>query len=141
MKKMTLKRLAVMAGHRAQQLPAFATSNAGKMVLMGAAVITAATMAPDTFAGAGGTEFDPIWTTITDWTQGTLGKVITGALILVGIIGGVARQSLIAFAIGIGGGIGLYNTPTIIDNVVSSTLANVPAASSAITTITNSLGG
>ena len=33
-------------------------------------------------------------------------------MILVGVVGGIARQSLMAFAMGIGGGMGLYNSPT-----------------------------
>uniref|UniRef100_UPI0035A29C16 TraA family conjugative transfer protein n=1 Tax=Klebsiella pneumoniae TaxID=573 RepID=UPI0035A29C16 len=56
-------------------------------------------------AGTGGKEFDDIWTTITDWTQGTLGRIIAGSMILVGIVGGIARQSIMAFAMGIGGGV------------------------------------
>ena len=45
-------------------------------------------------------------------------------MILVGIVAGVARQSISAFAVGIGGGIGLYNTPTVIESVLSATLSD-----------------
>lgn len=92
-------------------------------------------------AGAGGTEFDSIWTTLTDWMEGTLGKIAAGAMILVGIIMGIARQSIMAFAVGIGGGIGLYNTPTIIDNIMTATLENAPTATQAVLSITNGLAG
>ncbi|MCG8026309.1 MAG: hypothetical protein JAZ02_20410 [Candidatus Thiodiazotropha endolucinida] len=91
-------------------------------------------------AGTGGTEFADVWTTLTDWMQGTLGKIAAGAMILVGIIAGVARQSLMSFAVGVGGGIGLYNTPTIIDNMMTATLENAPAATQAVVTISNGLG-
>ena len=68
--------------------------------------LLALVIAEPSFAGTGGDEFSDVWTTIKDWTQGTLGRVVAGSMILVGIISGVARQSLMAFAIGIGGGIG-----------------------------------
>ena len=73
-------------------------------------------------AGTGGTEFDPVWTLVTDWTQGALGRIISGAIVLIGIVGGIARQSLMSFAVGIGGGVGLFYAPTIIDAVVTGTL-------------------
>ena len=97
-------------------------------VAMITTVALAAFLTPEAMAGTGGTEFDTVWTTLTDWMQGTLGKIAAGAIVLVGIIAGVARQSIMAFAVGVGGGIGLYNTPTIIDNIMTATLANVPAA-------------
>jgi conjugal transfer pilus assembly protein TraA len=81
-------------------------------------------------AGTGGTEFDDIWDTLVDWSQGTLGRIIAGSMILVGIIAGVVRQSLMAFAVGIGGAIGLYNFGTVIEAVMSATLpvvSTVPA--------------
>jgi conjugal transfer pilus assembly protein TraA len=92
------------------------------------------------YAGAGGTEFNAVWTTLTDWTQGTLGRIVAGAMILVGIIGGIARQSLMAFAMGIAGGMGLYNTPTIITSIMSATLENAPAITPTVIQITNGLG-
>ncbi len=73
-------------------------------------------------AGTGGTEFDPVWTLVTDWSQGALGRIIAGSLVLVGIIAGVAKQSLMSFAVGIGGGVGLFYAPTIIDATVTGTL-------------------
>lgn len=73
-------------------------------------------------AGVGGAAFDPVWTMLTDWSQGALGRIIAGTLILVGIVAGIARQSLMAFAVGIGAGIGLYNAPTVIDSIFVATL-------------------
>jgi conjugal transfer pilus assembly protein TraA len=107
--------------------------------VMGLVVMSVA--APESaLAGTGGTEFDTVWTTLTDWMQGTLGKIAAGAMILVGIIAGVARQSLMAFAVGIGGGVGLYNTPTIVDNVMTATLEHAPTATQAAISISNGLG-
>lgn len=106
------------------------------MVLMAVSLITPESV----LAGTGGTEFASVWTTLSDWMQGTLGKIASGAMILVGIIAGVARQSLMAFGVGIGGGVGLYNTPTIIDNVMTATLDHIPAATEAVVTISNGFG-
>lgn len=76
----------------------------------------------DAQAGTGGEEFAEVWDTLKDWIQGTLGRVVCDSMILVGIVAGVARQSISAFAVGIGGGIGLYNTPTVIESVLSATV-------------------
>lgn len=73
-------------------------------------------------AGTGGDEFATIWDTLVDWIEGTLGRIITAAIVIVGIVAGIVRQSLMAFAIGIGGGMGLYNSPTIIEELFSATL-------------------
>ena len=67
-------------------------------------------------------EFADVWDTLKEWIQGTLGRVVCGSMILVGIVAGVARQSISAFAVGIGGGIGLYNTPSVIESVLSATI-------------------
>lgn len=63
-----------------------------------------------------------VYSSLTDWSKGNVGKVISLGMILVGIVAGIANQSLMAFAVGIGGGLGLYNAPTIIDTVFSATL-------------------
>ncbi|HGM7876878.1 TPA: TraA family conjugative transfer protein [Pseudomonas aeruginosa] len=73
-------------------------------------------------AGTGGDSFDSIWVTLTDWMQGTLGRVVAGAMVLVGIVGGIVRQSIMSFATGVGGGVGLYNTPTIIESIMTATI-------------------
>jgi len=99
-----------------------------------------AAVAVSAHAGGGGSEFDEVWTTVKDWTQGTLGRIIAGSLILVGIVGGIARQSLMAFAIGIGGGMGLYNSPTIVESIMGATLASAQLVAPAAAQITNGLG-
>lgn len=77
------------------------------------------------FAGTGGTAFDEVWSTLKDWMQGTLGRVVAGSMILVGIVGGIARQSLMSFAVGVGGGMGLYASPKIVETIMSATLSSV----------------
>ena len=85
-------------------------------------------------------DFDDIWETLVAWTQGSLGRVIAGAMILVGIIGGIARQSLMAFAIGIAGGMGLTYAPNIIDTVISASAESVASGTLAAQQIANGLG-
>ncbi|MGL4616095.1 MAG: TraA family conjugative transfer protein, partial [Shewanella sp.] len=84
--------------------------------------------------GTGGDAFTDVWDTLKDWTQGTLGRIVAGAMVLVGIVGGIARQSLMAFALGIGGGMGLYNTPTVVESVMSATLPVVASTQEVIGT-------
>ena len=92
------------------------------MALMALVAVAATTLPEIALAGTGGGAFDPVWTMLTDWSQGALGRIIAGALILVGIVAGIARQSLMAFAVGIGAGIGLYNAPTVINSIFVATL-------------------
>ncbi len=103
-------------------------------LIVGAGLIALAACAPDVYAGDGGQEFDDVWQTLKDWTQGTLGKIISIALVLVGIVFGVARQSLIAFAICIAGAMGLYNAPTIIEALLTK---SVGAASDMVQVLPN----
>lgn len=95
-----------------------------KKTMAKTALLLAVMMLPTlAFAGdAGDGEFDQVWDTLVTWIEGTLGRIIAVSIILVGIIAGVARQSLIAFAIGIAGGMGLYNSPTIIEAIMTATL-------------------
>ena len=93
-----------------------------KKVLM-AALVAAAVVPFVASAGTGtGTEFDAAWTTIQEWLTGTLGKIIAGSFVLIGIVAGIARQSLMALAVGIAGGLGLNNAPAVIDSVMTATL-------------------
>ncbi len=101
-----------------------------------AGLVTSVLALPDTaVAGTGGAAFDPIWQWLSDNIQGTLGRIIAAAMILVGIVGGIARQSLMAFALGIGGGMGLYNSPPVIESLMSATLPVLSVVSPAAQTL------
>lgn len=93
-----------------------------RQLMLAVLVLMALAITEPAMAGTGGDEFDDVWQTLSGWTQGTLGRIIAGAMVLVGIVGGIARQSLMAFALGVGGGMGLYNTPTVVESVMSATL-------------------
>lgn len=87
-----------------------------------------------------GDAFGEIWIQISRWITGTLGKIIVGSMILVGIIMGVVRQSMMAFAVGVGAGIGLYNIPNLIDGIMRGASAEaVNAATIAVQAINNGL--
>ncbi len=72
---------------------------------------------------ANGTEqtgFSDVWTTITEYMQGSLGRVLVGLIVVVGVAAAVVRQSLMVFAVAVGAAIGLYYSPTIIDGMMAS---------------------
>lgn len=113
----------------------------GTILSMAAIFGAAALMMSDaSFAGTGGNEFEDVWVTLQDWTQGTLGRIITLAIIVVGAVIGVVRQSLMTFAVGFAMGMGLYNAPAIIDTVVSATLTNAETIITTGQQLTNGLG-
>lgn len=117
-----------------------ASSKKNALVLLLGIVVIASMLAPDALAGTGGTAFDDVWVTLKDWTQGTLGRIVAGSMILVGVVGGIARQSLMAFAMGIGGGMGLYNSPTVVESIMSATLENAEKVAPALIQLSNGLG-
>lgn len=90
-----------------------------KMAVMLGLAAVAATPA---LASSTNTDFDSVYATLKDWTEGSLGRVLAIAMVLIGITMGVARQSIMAFAVGIAAGLGLYTAPTVIEVVVSATL-------------------
>lgn len=79
-------------------------------------------LAPDALAGAGGTEFNNVWTLLTGWVEGLLGRIIAIVFVIVGLVAGVVRGSIMGFVLGIASGVGLFAAPTIINNIVTATL-------------------
>lgn len=101
------------------------TSNANRQTIM---FFCAMLAAGAVVAGTGGDTFDTVWTTLTDWMQGTLGRILIGLMILTGIGAGVLRQSLMPFVTGVGGGVGLYAAPDVIESIMTATLPATAAA-------------
>lgn len=89
-------------------------------------------------AGTGGTEFDDVYDTVVEWMQGTLGRIIAVSMILVGLVAGVVRQSIMAFVIGVAGGMGLYQAPTVIDAIMSAATVDADKVA-AVYQLTNGL--
>uniref|UniRef100_UPI00398498E0 TraA family conjugative transfer protein n=1 Tax=Vibrio parahaemolyticus TaxID=670 RepID=UPI00398498E0 len=52
----------------------------------------------------------------------SLGKGVSIAFVIVGIVIGIMRQSLMAFAVGVGAALGMNYTPDIISSMFSAVL-------------------
>lgn len=73
-------------------------------------------------AGTGGTEFNDIYDLLSNWAKGTLGKVISLAIFMVGIAAGIVRQSVIAAVAGVAGAMVMYYGPGVIENIVTAVI-------------------
>ena len=91
---------------------------------LGAVALTALLLvAPGTvLAGAGGAEFQGAYDMLTGWMTGILGRIIAITFIIVGLVAGVMRQSIMGFVVGVAAGLGVFVAPDIIDNIVTATL-------------------
>ena len=123
--KMGMLLLAYVAATLAMMLPQLVNAGTG--------------VASTTYTGDAAA-FESVWETLVAWTQGTLGRIAAVSIVVVGVISGIARQSLMSFAIGIGAGMGLYNAPDIIDLIFGATLEAANTVTPALITISNGLG-
>lgn len=118
----------------------------GKLAVTGL-IVGGAFVAPDVaLAGDPSTDddFASIWETLVEWSQGSMGRVVAIAFILVGLIRGIGSQSVIAFAVGVGAGVGLYNAETIVNSLFGASVPVLEASRGALeaggTTIGTALG-
>ena len=74
-----------------------------------------------TFAGANA-DFNAAVTTLTNWLEGSLGQLIAIGAFGIGIVMGMARQSLMAAAVGIGIALAVFNGPGIITNIITAVI-------------------
>jgi conjugal transfer pilus assembly protein TraA len=91
-------------------------------VLMALASLLFMLMANDAMAGTAGTEFSTVWSLLTGWVEGLLGRIIAIVFVIVGLVAGVVRGSIMGFVLGIASGVGLFAAPTIITNIVTATI-------------------
>lgn len=89
-------------------------------VLMMLAIVTLPSMA--LAASADGDMLANVYDTLVTWTEGAVGKVITLGFMIVGTVAGVIRQSIMAFAVGIAAGLGIYNADSIISVIFGAVL-------------------
>jgi conjugal transfer pilus assembly protein TraA len=82
----------------------------------------ALTLPESVLAGAGGTEFQGAYDMLTGWMTGILGRIIAVTFIIVGLVAGVMRQSIMGFVVGVAAGLGVFVAPDIIDSIVTATL-------------------
>ncbi len=90
-------------------------------------------------ATGGEEEFGDIYTQITEWSQGTLGKLLALICVVVGTAYTISRGTLIYAVIGIAICLVLYNAPTIIDNLMDAALPAEQAVSAAAAQLSNGL--
>lgn len=86
------------------------------------ALVTALAMPGVALAGAGGAEFNAAYTTMVDWAEGDLGRLITAGLLITGLAMGIVRQSIMAAVPAIGAGLVFNTGPTVIDAIVGAVI-------------------
>lgn len=97
-------------------------SNALPLTTLGSLLVLAL-MTNECLAGTGGSsEFGSIYTLLTGWLQGMLGRILAVTFVMVGLVAGVMRGSMMGLVLGIACGLGVYTAPTVIDNIVTATL-------------------
>jgi len=76
------------------------------------------------FAGSttGTTGFGTMLTTVTDWANGDLGKLLAVSAFLIGMGMGIVKQSMVAIALGIGFALALAYGPAIITGIFTFAL-------------------
>ena len=85
-----------------------------KFLLAAVAMVAAGSAMAGTGATGNAADFQSALTMLTDWSTGTLGAVISVAVVLVGLGIGILRQSVIAVVAGIAAAIVLSQGPTIL---------------------------
>ena len=73
-------------------------------------------------AGTGGTEFSTALTTVQDWIEGDLGKLMAVVTLTVGLAIGIIQQTIIAVVIAVAMALALYYGPGILTSMISGTL-------------------
>lgn len=110
---------------QAVKTPLMKSFNAKNVMLIVLAIATVASLALVVAYGKGTeqTGFKDVWLQITQYMQGSLGRVLVGLIVVVGIAAAVVRQSLMTFAVAVGAAIGLYYAPDIVNGIMSSSEA------------------
>ena len=86
-------------------------------MVLGISLFAAAAM-----AGSGGTEFDTALTTVVDWFEGALGKLIAVTTLGVGLAMGIMRQSVMSVVVGASMALALNYGPGVIQGLVTANL-------------------
>ena len=73
--------------------------------------------AADPVKATGSSDFAEIYGRLVGWIKGDLGRTLSISFVLIGLAYGMARNSLIGFATGVGAAVGLQVTPTIINSI------------------------
>ncbi len=101
--------------------PSTRNMNRGWMVLLAVLIILSLLMpegyAADALPITGTSDFAEIYGRLVGWIKGDLGRTLSISFVLIGLAYGMARNSLIGFATGVGAAVGLQVTPTIINSI------------------------
>ena len=84
--------------------------------------VVASLVATAAMAGSGGTEFDTALTTVVDWFEGALGKLIAVTTLGVGLAMGIMRQSVMCVVVGASMALALNYGPGVIQGLVTANL-------------------
>ena len=103
--------------------------NKKRTVQISSAAVVLVMAATASHAGATGVEFEDAYNTLAGWVNGFLGRAMALAFMIVGLFMGIARQNLIACGVSIAVAFGLLITPTILDNILSTTISSDTLAS------------
>ena len=98
-----------------------------KKHLISMALIPVALISTQVMAGAGGTEFTQVHDQVAGWANGTLGKTMGVAALLVGLGIGVIKQSVMAAVVGVAMALVAGFGPDVIDGVITAGLPIVSA--------------
>lgn len=60
--------------------------------------------------------------TMTDFVGGTLGKIIALMMVIIGIVQGIARQSIVGFVMGVAPAIAISQMPAVIEGIIGAEL-------------------
>ncbi len=101
--------------------PTLRNMNHGWMALL-ALLIILCLLIPEVYAAdslpvTGKNDFAEIYGRLVGWIKGDLGRTLSISFVLIGLAYGMARNSLIGFATGVGAAVGLQVTPTIINSI------------------------
>ena len=72
-------------------------------------------------ASTGGSEFKSLYELISGWAKGYLGRAIAVSFLVVGLLTGLVRGSVIAAVTAIGAAVALLMLPTIVDAIFGGT--------------------
>lgn len=104
-----------------EKLRNFISDHKSNLLTLSLVVLLFAVIDP-AHAGSDGKEFNTVYDMLTGWAQGTLGRIICIAIVLVGIAASVKNGTLMPIVIGIGAAVTLYNAPSIVDGILSATI-------------------
>lgn len=109
-----------------KKLLAFATTAKAKRSVLVASLAAIFAIALPGLATASSpsitTDFDVALNMVIDWSQGTLGKLVSVTFLVVGIVMGVMRQSIFAAVPAIAAAMAMYIGPDIINSIFAATL-------------------